>query len=122
MYSDDRQSSRSPTNSRAGSYREGPVGRFTNRSDSGAYQQRSSIMEADEREDKEYDQPVYDSEDASVETPRPRPTNDDPYVSALHYRFRNRPKSDYVYSKPSGPPGRLPSSSDVLSSLIHLDQ
>ena len=110
MYSDGRQSTRSPTNSRSDSYRNGASvadapGRLNPRADSGPYQRRSSILESDEREDNDYEQALYDSDEGPAETARPPapPRNEDPYVSALRYRFPNRAKSDYVYSKPAGP-------------------
>ena len=113
MYSDGRQSSRSPTNSRSDTYRNGASGsdapgRLNTRADSGPYQQRSSILESDERDDNDYEQAVYDTDEGPADTPRPTTRNEDPYVSALRYRFPNRPKTDYVYSKPAGPAGRIP--------------
>ena len=111
MYSDGRQSPRSPTNSQSDSYRNGSStaapGRVNARGDSGPYQRRSSILESDEREDNDYEQAVYETDEGPTETPRPIPRNEDPYVSALRYRFPNRSKNDYVYSKPAGPTSKL---------------
>jgi hypothetical protein len=50
MYNDERQSTRSPTTSRADSYNDGPGSRIN----AAGYQSRSSINEENDREDNEY--------------------------------------------------------------------
>jgi hypothetical protein len=101
MYSDERQSSRSPTTSRTDSYRDGPAPRTNGR----GYQLRSTITEQTERDDNEYEEALEDDEQARIEPPPQR--SEDQYIAALRYRFPNRPKSDYAYSKPPGPAGNF---------------
>ena len=100
MYNDERQSTRSPTLSRTGSYTDGPAPRSNGR----AYQSRSSITEDIVREDNEYEE-ALDEVDASSTNVRPPQRSEDQYIAALRYRFPNRPKNDYSYTKPSGPLG-----------------
>lgn len=98
MYSDERQSARSPTTSRTDSYGDGPRARTNGH----AYQRRSSIIEENGSGDNEYEGGL---EDAEEPTPNVRPPQraEDQYVAALQHRFPSRPKSDYSYSKPIGP-------------------
>ncbi|CAF2642463.1 unnamed protein product [Rotaria sp. Silwood2] len=99
MLSAGRQSTRSPTTSQTDSYGAGSVPRTNGR----PYPQRSSINEENERDDNEYE-PASDDIDEQERTYRPPPRNEDPYLSALKLRFPNRPRTDYAYSRPSGPP------------------
>jgi hypothetical protein len=98
MYNDERQSTRSPTTSRAGSYNDGPGSRIN----AAGYQSRSSINEENDREDNEYEEPSGDNDDAA-RNDRPPQRSEDQYIAALRHRFPNRPKKDYAYSKPIGP-------------------
>jgi hypothetical protein len=101
MYNEDEQARRSPITSRAGPYNGGPISRTNGR----AYQARSSITEETGREDNEYEEAPNES-DVSPVNVGPPPRSEDQYISALRYRFPNRPKSDYAYSKPAGPGGK----------------
>ena len=101
MYNEDEQVIRSPLTSRAGSYNEG----LTSRTNGRPYQARSSITEETGREDNEYEGAPNESDVPPVNV-GPPPRSEDQYISALRYRFPNRPKSDYAYSKPAGPAGK----------------
>ncbi|CAF0895467.1 unnamed protein product [Adineta ricciae] len=94
MFGDERESIRSPTTSR-----NGPMSRTNDRS----YQQRSSITEDTERDDNEYEEPSNDLDEQPSKIDRPPPPPQEQYISALRYRFPNRPKTDYAYSKPVAP-------------------
>ncbi|CAF1223167.1 unnamed protein product [Rotaria sordida] len=98
MLNTERQSIRSPTTSQVDSYGNGSIARTNGR----PYQLRSSTIDEHEREDNEYD-PTLDDIDEQERTYRPPPRNEDPYISALKFRFPHRAKSDYVYSRPAGP-------------------
>lgn len=100
MHSDERQSTRSPTTSRSDSYRDGP----TPRANGNAYQTRSSITEENGKGYNEYEETVDDVDDPPANV-RPPQRSEDQYIAALRYRFPNRPKTDYAYSKPLGPSG-----------------
>ncbi|CAF2080458.1 unnamed protein product [Rotaria magnacalcarata] len=97
MFSDERESTRSPTTSKTDSYRGGPMSRENDH----PYQRRSSMSEENERDDNEYEAAPEDID----EPPRrgPPPPREDQYIAALRYRFPNRPKTDYAYSKPLAP-------------------
>jgi hypothetical protein len=98
MYSEERQSSRSPTISRTDSYRDGPSSRINDR----GYQLRSTIPEYNGTDDNEYEE-TPGSVDESARNERPPQRSEDQYIAALRYRFPSRPKSDYAYSKPVAP-------------------
>lgn len=100
MYNEDLQSTRSPSGSRSGSYADGPASRINAR----PYQARSSITEETARDDNEYEEPTNEG-DSSPAIDRPPPPPQDQYIAALRYRFPNRSKNDYAYSKPLGPAG-----------------
>lgn len=102
MYNEDLQSTRSPSGSRSGSYADGPPSRNNAR----AYQTRSSITEETARDDNEYEEPNNGANE-SPQNDRPPPRAEDQYIAALRYRFPNRPKDDYAYSKPLGPIGMM---------------
>ena len=93
MLSDERQSVHSLATSRSSSYRDGTASRSS-------YQQRPSIAEENEEMYYEYDTAlnVSDQQEKSDRPPLPK---EDPYLSALRYRFPNRSRGDYVYSKPA---------------------
>src|SRR4051794_12671840 len=98
MYNDERQSTRSPTTSRTGSYTDGPGSRINTR----PYQARSSITEDNIREDNEYEDGLHDINE-STRSAGPPQNSEDQYIAALKYRFPNRSKNDYAYRRPSGP-------------------
>lgn len=101
MYNEDLQSTRSPSGSRSGSYADGPASRNNAR----AYQTRSSITEETARDDNEYEEPTDDADQSPPANDRPPQRPEDQYIAALRYRFPNRPKNDYAYSRPAGPLG-----------------
>ncbi len=98
MYNEDEQATRSTATSRTGSYNDGPLSRPNVR----AYQSRSSIIEENGQENNEYEE-TLDDPDRSPDNTRPPQRSEDQYIAALRYRFPNRPKTDYAYSKPVGP-------------------
>ncbi len=102
MYNDDLQSNRSQSGSRAGSYGNGPATRNNGR----GYQARSSIVEETGQDDNEYEG-APNAGDESPRNERPPQRSEDQYIAALRYRFPNRPKNDYSYTKPIGPTGML---------------
>jgi hypothetical protein len=99
MFSDVRRSAQSPTNSARDPYSE----KITSRTNERRYGRPIESSEVDEQEDNDYEEAVYEDHDTSDEADRPLTRREDPYIAALRHRFPNRPKTDYVYSKPIGP-------------------
>ncbi|CAM2718812.1 unnamed protein product [Rotaria socialis] len=97
MFGDERESTRSPTTSKTDSYRGGPMSRENDH----PYQRRSSLNEEYERDDNEYEAAPEDISESQKKGPPP--PREDQYIAALRYRFPNRPKTDYAYSKPLVP-------------------
>lgn len=84
---------------------------YGNGSNSGRRDQRNqeppSLDDVSERDENEYEE-ARDGSDGEetgkiVEPPR----DEDPYIRALRYRFPNRSKKDYVYTRPNIASGLL---------------
>lgn len=95
MLSDERLSMRSPTNSRTDSYQDRPTYK--------GYQRPQTISEEGETYN-EYETTADDDNERRKTEPPPQ-RSEDQYMAALRYRFPNRSKSDYAYSKPNNPSG-----------------